>query len=195
MLFRSISEEQAEEIKVNWRIANPKIVNYWYALEEAAISAVEKPGQQFKAGAKGREVTYFMQNSFLYCELPSGRSITYPYAAVRNVDWFGNSKKQISYMTRNGISKKWEESHLYGGLCSENCGQAVARDILADALLELDSKNYKTVIHCHDEVICEMPNGVGSLEEMKNIMCSSSPWAKGLPLGAEGFESLRYKKD
>jgi len=190
-----ISDAQAEEIKVKWREANPKIVNYWYALENAAINAVMKPGQRFKAGEKTREVTYFMQNSFLYCELPSGRCLTYPFATTRNVDWYGNSKKQISYMTRNGISKKWEESHLYGGLLSENISQAVARDILADALLELDSKNYKVVMHCHDEIICEMPNGIGSIEEMKKIMCSSSPWAKGLPLGAEGFESIRYKKD
>jgi len=190
-----ISEEKAEEIKTKWRQANPKIVNYWYALEEAAISAIEKPGAIFKAGAKGREVSYFMQNNFLYCKLPSERIVSYPYASIQNVEWYGDVKPQIKYMARNAISKKWEESHLYGGLLSENITQAVASDILRDALLELDNKGYNIVMHIHDEIVCEMKNGEGSLEEMKKIMCSSSQWAKNLPLASEGYEAARYKKE
>ena len=190
-----VDEKFAEDIKNKWRLGNQNIVKYWYALENAAMQAIQNPRLRFKAGEKQREVTYFMQNNFLYCELPSKRIMSYPFATIKEVDWFETKKQQIVYMAVDSMTKKWGESTLYGGLLSENITQAVARDILRDALLNLDKNGFEIVAHCHDEIICEMPVGYGYLEKMKHIMCTSSPWAKDLPLGAEGYESLRYKKD
>jgi DNA polymerase len=189
-----ITEEEADDIKIKWRTANPKIVQYWYALEQAAINAIINPGTPFKAGAKNREVTYTMKNSFLYCELPSKRTIAYPYSKIEKMKWFDTEKNQIKYKTRNAMTKKWEDSTLYGGLLAENICQAVARDVLRDAMLSLDNAGYKIVATIHDEVICEMPFGEGSLDGMKKLMCENSSWAKDLPLSAEGWEGLRYVK-
>ena len=83
----------------------------------------------------------------------------------------------------------------YGGKLTENCIQAIARDCLAVAMLRLDEAGYKIAFHVHDEVILDVPNGFGSLEEVEKIMGQSIPWAPDLPLKAEAFETDYYKKD
>jgi len=51
------------------------------------------------------------------------------------------------------------------------------------------------VAHVHDEVICEMPEGQGSLEEAIAIMTQNVSWNEGLVLNADGFETNYYMKD
>ena len=73
--------------------------------------------------------------------------------------------------------------------------QGTARDLLALALLRLEEAGYPVVMHCHDEAICEVPIGQGSVEEVNRIMAVAPEWAEGLPLKADGFETEFYKKD
>lgn len=78
----------------------------------------------------------------------------------------------------------------------ENVTQAVACDLLCEALLNLEAEGYQTVLTVHDEAICEVPDTAAfSAERMEKIMCRLPKWAAGLPLAAAGFESLRYRKD
>ena len=77
--FVKIPDKQAEQIKTTWRKANPAIVSYWYDLELAAIAATQYPGQKFACGPQGRQVIFLKRGSFLFCRLPSGRPICYPY--------------------------------------------------------------------------------------------------------------------
>ncbi len=190
-----VPDERAEEVKTAWRKAHPAIVRYWYDLEQAAVSAVLCPGEPFSAGAARREVTFKRRGNFLWCRLPSGRALCYPYPRIQSktTPW-GAPKDQVHYMAVNGVTRKWELSHVYGGLLSENVTQAVCRDLLAEAILRLEERGYPVVFHVHDEVVTEAPLGHGSLEEMEAIMSEVPAWAAGFPIKAEGWRGERFRK-
>ena len=75
---------------------------------------------------------------------------------------------------------------------TENVTQAVARDVLAHALVRLEREGYRVVGHVHDEVLIE---GVHDVGEVARVMCADSGWNSGLPLGAEGYVTKRYRKE
>lgn len=186
-----VSDRKADEIKVAWRKANPKIVQYWYDLDNAAIRAVMNPGKNFKAGHPERQVTYRVQGSFLMCRLPSGRVLYYPYPKIE-VNKFG--RDAITYMSEDAVTKKWTRMSFYGGLAAENITQAVSRDLLVEAMFGLEEQKYEVVMHVHDEIVCEVDEKFGTLKNMITIVCKLPEWAKGLPLATEEFRAKRYRK-
>lgn len=76
-----------------------------------------------------------------------------------------------------------------------NCVQAIARDCLCAAMKRLTDAGYKICAHIHDEVILEMPEGEGGLDDAVRIMCQNEPWNEGLVMNADGFEANYYQKD
>lgn len=185
----------AELIKLAWRDANPAIVSFWAELEDAAILAVKNPGKQYNVGGKDRPVvSYRVSGSFLWCRLPSGRTICYPYPRIKTVEVPWGTKEAVVYKAVNGVTKKWEEHVFYGGLAAENITQAVARDLMAEGMLRVEDAGYEVIITIHDEEGTEIPEGFGSVEEFEDLMAQTPEWAKGCPVNAEGWRGKRYRK-
>lgn len=189
-----VGEEEAENIKVNWRKSRPKTVEYWKELERAAINAVFSPGTVFRAGKGNRAVYFKTAGSFLFCKLPSGRKFCYPYPQVKTkmMKW-GKLREQLTYMGE-GDNHRWERQTTYGGSLCENITQAAARDILVFAMARLKEANYPIVLHVHDEVVFEIHESFSNLEMMEDFIAQIPTWAAGLPLKAEGWIGKRYRK-
>lgn len=191
-----VPDDNAEGIKQKWRDIHPAIKQYWYGLENAAVAAVKTPGTVTAAGASGRQARFRKAGSFLWCALPSKRLLCYPYPGLEEVmaPW-GGTREGLTYKAV-GLNKKWDRHHTYGGSLAENVTQAVARDLLAEAIVRLEGRGFQTVFHVHDEVVIEVDAGAPAtmLGNVERIVAAAPAWAAGLPIAVEGWRARRYRK-
>jgi len=192
-LYRvEVSDERADELKKAWRAAHPGISKFWYALEDAAKWAIWNPGKPVKAG----KVSFLVNGSFLFMRLPSGRSISYPYACIKDKETpWGEMRPQVSYMGVNSYTRKWESCFAHGGLLFENAVSGSARDVLAEAMVRVESAGYPIVLTVHDEIVCEARQEFGGVAQFESLMTTAPKWADGLPIAAKAWEGKRYRKD
>ena len=181
----------SEVTKVLWREKHPATQALWRGLEEAAFDAVLHPGATFSF----RGIDYVVGRGFLWCKLPSGRVLAYggPKISERETPW-GERKSVVTVLGVDSVTRRWSRYALYGGLATENCIQAIARDLIRDGMLAAEAAGYPIVLTVHDEAVADVPNGFGSLAEFERLLCSKGPWADGLPVVAEGYEAQRYRK-
>lgn len=185
-LDMGLIEEELAPLVSTWRNANPHITKFWWDVDAAAIKAFTE-----KKKTSVGKITLEYKSGILFIELPSGRKLSYvkPRMALNK---FGRNG-----LTYEGIAenKKWSRIETYGPKLVENIVQGTARDLLAEAMLRVEKKGYSIVMHCHDEIIAEVPEGIGSVEEMSAAMAEQPDWAEGLPLRADGYECAFYKKE
>lgn len=192
-LDMGLAEEELLEIVQRWRNANRRIRDLWYAMEAAAVSAIQSG---VPTGLRGimlaREVDQGNGLDFLTIRLPSGRKLYYASPALGVNQW---GKPSITYKGMDQTTKKWKQIETYGGKLVENCVQAIARDCLADVIERLEALGYAVVFHVHDEVVIECTPDRADLDRVASIMSQPPPWAPDLPLGADGWVGEYFKKD
>lgn len=205
-----------DAIKRMWRESHPETVAFWRDLKDGILAAVRNPGREFWAGAhlrrngerairiwrtvefdsSGRKVPGW----WLCMELPSGRILSYPGIGVsvtKETDEDGrvNTNVRIKYQGENQLTRQWTTLYTHGGKACENIVQALCRDLLAYAMINVEGGGYPIVLSVHDELVCETPDTPEyNVAELEKLMCSLPEWAEGFPLVAEGAELKRYAK-
>lgn len=205
-----------DAIKRMWRESHPETVAFWRDLKDGILAAVRNPGREFWAGAhlrrngerairiwrtvefdsSGRKVPGW----WLCVELPSGRILSYPGIGVsvtKETDEDGrvNTNVRIKYQGENQLTRQWTTLYTHGGKACENIVQALCRDLLAYAMINVEGGGYPIVLSVHDELVCETPDTPEyTVAELEKLMCSLPEWAEGFPLVAEGAELKRYAK-
>lgn len=192
---QGLTEEELPDIVRRWRASNPRIQDFWYAVDNAAMSVMQnaQPVGLPHGIIFSRECNLVYGYDYLTITLPSGRRLFYPQPYIAD-NQFG--RPAIHYRTQVGAN--WVNTSTYGGKLVENITQAIARDCLALAIKRLVQHGYKPLMHIHDEVVLEVPKTElhdDEIERINAIMCAPIPWAPGLLLNADGFVSPYYKKD
>lgn len=197
----------------------------WYILENAVKDVLEGERTIRKIGPAGciviDKVTIEGRDPLLRIKLPSGRYLHYFDASIQNVKMPWQQKKDMpvefdiegnptrwevqlvdvykpgfTYYGKDQHTDQWTMIVSHGGKIFENIVQAIARDVLADKLLEFEKIGLQVVGHVHDEGIClsnDDPFTPGVME-MEKIMNTPVEWAPSLLLGSDGFEDYFYHK-
>ena len=182
-LEMGLSEDELPALVSAWRQSNPKIVQFWWAVDRAVMDAVKN-----KTTTKTHGIVFSARNGMLFITLPSGRNLSYVKPKI------GTNRFGGDCITYEGVgsTKKWERLDSYGPKFVENIVQATSRDILCYAMQTL--RCCSIVMHIHDEVVIEADRRM-SLQAVCDQMGRTPPWAKGLQLRADGYETDFYKKD
>ncbi len=213
--IKTMTKDLAKKAVKAYRDSHPKITQAWYNVNHAAILAVKNPGHVYKV----HKVKFFVKDKFLWCELPSGRRLAYFKPSIRmrshiiideiDIVRIVNGKKVIKtiekkvtlppkeslhYFAVNSQTRKFEMVHTYGGSIIENICQAIAADVLRNGVLNAVNAGYTYLFGVHDELICESKIGKLKLEKFIKCLTTLPKWADGLPVKAEGWTGLRYKK-
>ena len=178
-----LTEDELPPLVDAWRQSNPRIVEFWWAVDRAVMEAV-----RYKHTTSSYGLTFSCRSGMLFITLPSGRSLAYVKPKI------GTNKFGGECITYEGVgaTKKWERLDSYGPKFVENIVQATARDILCYAMRTL--RCCSIVMHIHDELVIEADPSM-SLDAVCEQMGRTPPWATGLLLRADGYATPFYKKD
>lgn len=186
-----VDEDTAQIAVSAYRSTHWPVQKLWSNLDKAAIAATQNPGKKFRIN----KTTWWVENKFLWCELPSGRKLAYYGPEVKHeLTAWGDKKPTLYHYGVNPLTRKWESSGTYGGRLAENVVQAISRDLMADAMLRIESSGYEIILSVHDELVAERKIGEGKIEEFEKLMAQVPEWAKGCPVRVEGWNGPRYKK-
>lgn len=182
---QGLTEEELKPIVDSWRQSNPKIVQLWWDIDKAAITAVKE-----KKPTRVKCFSFRYESGFLIATLPSGRSLFYAKPRIMRNEY---DRDSLTY-EGVGTAKRWERIESYGPKIVENLTQALCRDLLAEAMQRLSDAGYKIVMHVHDEAVIEAPMDA-DVNAACEIMSQTPSWAPGLVLNAAGYECAFYQKD
>ena len=180
-----LKEEELQSLVNAWRNANPHITYLWYEVDKIIKKVIIN-----KVPMKLYNLQFIYENNMLFILLPSKRKLCYRNPKIATNKF---NKSSIVYEGVNS-NKKWAQIESYGAKFVENIVQAIARDLLCEAIKNLHNKNFRVVLHVHDEVVVEIEKNKSSVEEICNLMTISPSWAKDLSLKAEGYKCEFYRK-
>ena len=184
------TDAEVEQFKTDWRAAHPNICKFWSYINRAALMAVHERGRVVRY----RSIAFKSNGAFLQLKLPSGRKLSYPQPRIRNSK-DGRSQFVVFADNADGQFKECRNgAGAYGGIWTENIVSGIARDLLAEAMLRIEAAGYPIVLHVHDELVCEVPEGFGSTQEFMQLLTRKPAWALDLPIAASVWSGLRYCK-
>ena len=191
----ALEPDTAQHIITTYRETYPKIPEFWRDINNAARNAVLEPGSVCKCG----RIQFVVRGPFLWCVLPSGRALAYAQPEIHKhtvtpKDGAPFTTHSVTFMSVNSVTRNWQRAFGYGGYFTENVVQAMARDLLAAAMLRVELAGYPVVLTVHDEIVSEVPIGSGTLNEFLELMQTGPEWADGLPVAVDGWEGERYRK-
>lgn len=182
-LEMGLSEDELQPLVTAWRNSNQNIVKFWWDIDRAAMSAVKQHLDSEVCG-----IGFAYRSGMLFITLPSGRKLSYVKPKLGTNQFGGEC---ITYEGIGG-TKKWERLETYGPKLVENIVQATSRDILCYTMQTLS--HCFITMHIHDELVIEAAPEV-ELHTICDQMGRTPPWAAGLKLRADGYETMFYKKD
>ena len=190
-----LSDTEMMSLVRKWRSANPAIVDMWKEIDEASKEAVR---YQRPVSCTCRNIIFDCNGEFMTIQLPSGRKLFY-YGPKFKDKKIGHSTMPTRVLCYQGVvqeTKQWGEIDTYGGKLTENIVQAIARDLLGDAMLRMQDEGYEIVASVHDEVIVEVPeiNAKDHYNRLVEIMSTPPQWSEDLPLNADGGVMTFYQK-
>lgn len=219
---RYMTEEEVEyrDSILAYREKYPKVRALWGNMEKAAVAAVRSPGKNYVVEGTNPAVRIIWgmdpKREFLVCRLPSGRHLRYYHPFLKTkVNRWGKEKVSLHFYGEDTKTHQWGVLHTYGGKLTENVNQGIARDFMANGMLNTEAAGFEMLITVHDEPVAETDapmagdTELGSYEEnlkqsaadklnqMIAAMCdlSTIPWGAGCPISAKGFVGFRYRKD
>lgn len=201
-----LQEKEWVAVKIivdNWRKKNPAIVQSWWDLQDAAIAAVDAPGQVISV-CDGK-VQYYSDTRCLWCVLPSGRMLCYSAPEIESEQvertradgtTYTTWKKKVVYWGVDSETKQWRKQTLYGGLQCENIVQAASRDVMCDRMLAAEKEGFPIILTVHDELLTEVDelSDYHNDKTLQAIMSVVPKGFEGLPLAAAAWEDTRYVK-
>lgn len=185
-LDMGLKESELPDLIDDWRGASPKIVQYWWDVEKAAVDTF-KTKEEHRIG----KLAFRYYSGTLWMVLPSGRKLAYLKPKLQP-NRFGRMSLTFEGV---GANNKWSRQETYSGKLVENATQAIARDILTEAMFRLEKSGFEIVGHVHDEVIIEAPAGRYTVDEVCAKMAENPPWCPDIPLAAAGYRGDYYFKD
>lgn len=186
-----IEEAFAKAAVKKYRADHPNIVRFWGDVEKAAVLAVRSERTRENPVVL-RNLKFFVEEYWFCIQLPGGRCLRYFKPKVIATEKFGEPSLALTY--KSEIRGRLYPEQTYGGKLVENITQAVARDLLVSGMWAAEAAGYPVYGTVHDEIITETDPDWGSHQELEKIVCQLPQWAAGLPVAAEGFSSVRYRK-
>lgn len=168
-----------------------EVPTLWKDAEATAIKAMQFPGQVMKLN---KHIAYVKRGKHLYCQLPSGRELRYPFAILKDELYYGKPRPKLFYEGKCSFSQKWKLLDTWGGKLVENFVQAMARDVMANGMKTAEKAGYPTCFSVHDEAAALVKLGFGSVKAYEKLLCILPKWAIGCPIAAEGWQGKRYRK-
>ena len=186
----TLDKRTAVDVVQGWRANNPHIVQFWWDCDAAARAIANGDAQVVDVGP----LRFQRHGNTMLVRLPSGRHLV--YRRIRIEFDKDNDRDAIVYDGMNQYTRQWGPCRTYGGKLAENFTQAAARDVMADALVDMEAGGIPVVLSVHDEAIAEVPAYAAddTLADMLAVLTKARSWTKGLPIAAAGWTGPRYRK-
>lgn len=185
-----VTEPLAKKAVSAWRTKHDKVVKLWHRIDDCVREAISISGRwvqindKLACRCKGTPWANYLQ-----VRLPSGRCINYPNPKI-------SLTGEITYYGAVAGKAAWGQGKTYGASILENITQGAAWDLMVNGTQQATQAGYEVFSLIHDQALAYSDESKANdgLDGFIAALKTLPPWAKGLPLGAEGSVGEFYSK-